>query len=84
MGNENIEDKYVEAGNTQHLENATEEALKEKQTTLTKEDIHTISLQKSKVGNKTHSDRFIKSCKYCGSGHKQGQCPYKIQNMQQM
>ena len=46
----------------------TLKGIKKKQT-LRKEDIHTISLQKSKVGNKTHSDRFIISCKYCGSGH---------------
>ena len=59
-GDDNTEGKYVEAGNTWDLENATEEAYKQEQT-LTKEDIHVISLHKSKVANKANSDSFIKS-----------------------
>ena len=47
-GNDNTGDKYIEAGNTWDLENATKEALRQKQT-LTKEDIHAINHHKSKV-----------------------------------
>ena len=54
-GNDNTEDRYVEAGNTWDLENASWEAYKQRQT-LTKENIHTISFHKSKVGNKASSD----------------------------
>ena len=55
------------------LENATNEAYYQKQT-LTKEDIHAICLHKSKLVNKAISGSFIKSCTYCGTWHKQGQC----------
>ena len=67
-GNETTEDKYVEAGNSWDLENATKEAYKLKQT-LTKEDIHAIIICKSKVANEANSESLI-SCKYCGKGHK--------------
>ena len=40
----------MEAGKTWNVENGTTEAHKQKQT-LTKEDIHAVSLHKSKVGN---------------------------------
>ena len=73
-GNYNTEGEYVEADNTWDLENGTKEACMQKQT-LTKEDIHEISLHRS--CQKASSDSFIKSCTYCGKGHKQGQCPPK-------
>ena len=45
--NHNTEDKCIETSNTWNIENATKEAYNSKQT-LTKEDIHTISLHQSK------------------------------------
>ena len=75
-GNDNTEAKCVEASNTWALENPTIKANKQKQT-LTKEDIHTISLHNSKEANKATSDSIIKSCMYFRKGHKQGQCPPK-------
>ena len=65
--NDNTEDKYVEKGNTGDLENASKEVYKHKQT-ITKKDIHAVSLQKSKVANRANSDSFIKSCKCYGKG----------------
>ena len=66
-GKDNTANKYVEAVTLGDLQNATQEAYKQKQT-LTKEDIHAISLHKSKVANKAISDTFIQSCNHCWKG----------------
>ena len=59
--NNNTKDKYAVACNTWDLKNATK--VYKKNQTLTKEDIHSISLHKSKVANKASSDSFMKSYK---------------------
>ena len=64
MGYDKTADKYVEANNIWDLENASKEAYRLKET-LEKEDIHAISLHKSKVDNEANSGSFTKSCRCC-------------------
>ena len=63
----------LEAGVIWYLENAAKKHTS-KNTQLTIEDIHAISLHNSRVANKAISDSFITSYKYCGEKHKQGLC----------
>ena len=58
-----------------NLENASKETYLK--TNINEKEIHAISPYKSEVANKANGGSFIKSCKYSGEGHNQGQCPAK-------
>ena len=58
--------KYEQAGKLWNLDYSTKDAINQNKT-ITSKDIHSVSNQQSKTNSNA---RHIKSCKFCGKGHK--------------
>ena len=78
-GNDSTLSKYCEAGNLWDTANGTRGAFDQTKT-LTTQDTHAVSNHQNKINShntKDNNDKFIKSCRNCGKGHKIKQCPVK-------